>query len=169
MSIARQNFHEATEAEMNKMINMELTAGYLYMCMGFHFDRDDVALPNLSKYFRKCSDAKKNQASQLMTYQNKRGGRLVLHDIKAPGQGAWSSHTSALEDALAFEKKMNEALQNIVVIASSHHDSDTEDFLEDEFLGKSVETMKAIADLITNSNRCADGLGTFVFDNELSD
>ena len=40
-----------------------------------------------------------------MKYQNSRGGRIVLQDIKAP-QCEWNSHVHALEDSLALEKKV---------------------------------------------------------------
>jgi hypothetical protein len=78
MSAARQNYHETTEAEMNKMINMELTASYLYICMGSHFDRDDVALPNLSSYFRECSDGKRTKATEVRTACQFMGGNSIL-------------------------------------------------------------------------------------------
>lgn len=40
----RQNFHSEVEAAINKQINLELMASYVYMSMGAYFDRDDVAL-----------------------------------------------------------------------------------------------------------------------------
>merc|ERR1712002_719906 len=40
----RQNYHEDSEAAINKQINMELYASYVYMSMGHYFERDDVAL-----------------------------------------------------------------------------------------------------------------------------
>ena len=39
--------------------------------------------------------------------------------------------------------------------------------VSDEFLNKQIPFVKELADLITNAKRCADGLGTFVFDHEL--
>ena len=37
----RQNFKEESEALINKQINMEFYASYVYMSMYAYFDRDD--------------------------------------------------------------------------------------------------------------------------------
>ena len=48
-SQCRQNFHEECEAGVNRQINLELTASYVYDSLAFYCHRDDVALPNLHK------------------------------------------------------------------------------------------------------------------------
>jgi ferritin heavy chain len=48
----------------------------------FYFERDDVALPGFAKFFKKSSDEEREHAEKLMNFQNKRGGRIVLQDIK---------------------------------------------------------------------------------------
>jgi len=48
----------------------------------FYFDRDDVALPGFAKFFKKSSDEEREHSEKLMKFQNKRGGRVVLQDIK---------------------------------------------------------------------------------------
>ena len=73
-SAIRQNFNEESEADLNLLINMELYVSYVYTSMSFHFDRDDVALPAFTRYFKKASDKKRELAEKLMAYQNKRGG-----------------------------------------------------------------------------------------------
>merc|ERR1711997_664562 len=47
----RINFHSDSEAMINKQINMELYASYVYMAMATYFDRDDVALKGFVKRF----------------------------------------------------------------------------------------------------------------------
>merc|ERR1712154_133749 len=46
VSRIRQNFKEESEALINKQINMEFYASYVYMSMFTYFDRDDVAYPS---------------------------------------------------------------------------------------------------------------------------
>ncbi|KAF6032221.1 FTH1 [Bugula neritina] len=84
MSLCRQNYHEESEAGVNKQINLELYASYTYHSMATHFDRDDIALDNFAEYFRKASVEEREHAEKLMKFQNQRGGRVVLKDIKAP-------------------------------------------------------------------------------------
>lgn len=99
---------------------------------------------------------------QLMKYQNMRGGRIVLQDIKTPDV-EWSSHIKAFEDALALEKKVNESLLALSKTASDHNDPNLCDFLDD-FLDEQVKSINEISKLITNAKRCGDGLGVYHFD-----
>ncbi|ETE68141.1 Ferritin heavy chain [Ophiophagus hannah] len=81
-SQVRQNYHQDCEAAINRQINLELYASYVYLSMSYYFDRDDVALKNFAKYFLHQSHEEREHAEKLMKLQNKRGGRIFLHDIK---------------------------------------------------------------------------------------
>lgn len=48
----------------------------------YYFDRDDQALHNFAKFFRKQSHEEREHAEKLMKLQNQRGGRIFLQDIK---------------------------------------------------------------------------------------
>merc|ERR1712043_147956 len=109
-SQCRQNYHTESEAGVNRQINMELYASYCYQSMAFYFDRDDVALPGFSKFFKKSSDEEREHAEKLMKYQNKRGGRIVLQDIKKPDRDEWGCALDAMQVALQLEKSVNQAL-----------------------------------------------------------
>ena len=103
-SVTRQNFHEECEAGINKQINLELFASYTYLSMAFYFDRDDQKMPNFSKFLKKQSADEREHAMKLMEYQNKRGGQIVLKDIKKPESDEWGSAAAVLETALELEK-----------------------------------------------------------------
>ena len=49
-----------------------------------YFDRDNVALRGLAKYFRKVSKEEREHAEGLMDFQNRRGGRVILQNVPAP-------------------------------------------------------------------------------------
>ena len=51
-SACRQNYAAECEAGVNKQINMELYANYVYTSMAFYFERDDVSLLGFAKYFK---------------------------------------------------------------------------------------------------------------------
>ncbi|KAF0302043.1 Soma ferritin [Amphibalanus amphitrite] len=89
VSQCRQNYHEDSEAGVNKQINMELFASYTYMSMASYFDRDDVAFPGFHAYFKKQSDEEREHAEKLMKFQNQRGGRVLLQPIMKPAQDQW--------------------------------------------------------------------------------
>jgi len=166
VSQVRQNFHEECEAGINKQINMELYASYVYLSMSYYFDRDDVALPGFRKYFKKSSDEERGHAEKLMKYQNMRGGRIVLKAIEKPPVEDWESGIHAMKAALELEKTVNQALLDLHAIATAHNDAQMCDFLEGEYLKEQVEAIKEISDYVTNLQRVGTGLGEYMFDKE---
>lgn len=167
MSLCRQNYHEESEAGVNKQINMELYASYVYLSMASHFDRDDIALTGAAEYFRKNSDEERGHAQRLIKFQNQRGGRVVYQDIKAPEKASWGSLLDAMQAALELEKHVNASLLDLHAVAGSHKDAQMCDFIETHYLTEQVEAIKEMAGHITNLKRTGSGLGEFIFDKEL--
>ncbi|XP_002162330.1 soma ferritin [Hydra vulgaris] len=163
MDSHRQNFHEKSEAAINKQINIQLYASYIYLRMAYHFDRGNIALPGFSKFFKGLSDEERAHAEELIKYQNLRGGLVVIDDIKAP-MDEWITPNNALEEAFNLKKKVNDAILNLDGIANSHQDPHLHDFLTKRFLREQVESIKKISNLITNAKRCGEGLGLYQFD-----
>jgi len=182
----RQNFHEDCENGINKQINMELYASYAYLSMvsrdshsagaftikvslfkAYYFDRDDVALPGMHWYFKHASDEEREHAMKLLKYLNKRGGRIVLQDIKISDTPKEMTAAEAMEKALELEKQVNEALLELHGIASARNDVNFCDFLETEFLQEQVDAIKEIADHVTNLHRVGEGVGVYIFDKNL--
>ena len=81
-----------------------------FFLQAFYFDRDDVALNGIHKYFKKASDEEREHAMKLMRYLNKRGGRITLKDIEAPDKNEWDKAEDAFLSALDLEKKVNEVI-----------------------------------------------------------
>lgn len=168
LSQCRQNYHEESEAGVNKQINLELYASYVYQSMAFYFDRDDVALNGFCEYFKKASNEEREHAEKLMKFQNQRGGRIVLQDIKKPDQDEWVSGMNAMQCALSLEKTVNQSLLDLHKVADSHGDAQMCDWIESNYLTEQVEAIKEISDHITNLKRVGTGLGEYMFDKNLS-
>lgn len=165
----RQNFHTECEAGVNKQINLELYASYVYQSMAWHFDRDDVALPGLHKFFKKSSEEEREHAEKLMKFQNRRGGRVVLKSIEKPAKDEWGSPLEAMQMALALEKNINQVLLDLHKLATDHGDAHMTDFLEGNYLEEQVESIKELAGYVSQLTRVGPGLGEFIFDKELSE
>uniref|UniRef100_K1QHW8 Ferritin n=2 Tax=Magallana gigas TaxID=29159 RepID=K1QHW8_MAGGI len=163
----RQNFHEESEAGINRQINMELYASYTYQSMALYFDRDDVALPGFHKFFKHSSDEEREHAEKLMKYQNKRGGRIVLQDIKKPDRDEWGTGLDAMQIALQLEKSVNQSLLDLHKLADGHRDAQMCDFIESEFLEEQVNAIKEISDHVTQLKRVGAGLGEYQYDKQL--
>ncbi|NWU19082.1 FRI1 protein, partial [Dyaphorophyia castanea] len=170
----RQNYHRDCEAAVNRMANMELHASYVYLSMGFYFDRDDVALPRLSRFFLEQSREEREHAEGLLRFQTRRGGRVLLQDIKKPERDTWGSALEAVEAALQLEKSVNQALLELHGLAAEKGDPHLCDFLESHYLDEQVKAIKGLGDHATNLRRLTGGatgpggtsagLGEYLFD-----
>jgi ferritin heavy chain len=166
-NLVRFNYHEDNEGLINRQINLELYASYIYTAMSHHFDRADVALKGHHKYFKKMAEEEREHANKFMEYQNKRGGTIVLLDIKKPTQQSWSSTLEAHETALQLEKDVYQALLELHALSCKHNDPHLTDYLEEEFIEEQVKSIKEYAEYITKLRRCGPGLGEYIFDKDL--
>jgi len=166
MSQIRQHFHQECEAALNKQINIELHASYVYMSMAWYFNRDDVSMSGCHGFFKKSSDEERDHAEEIMKYQNMRGGKIILQPVEKPERDAWGSALDAMKAALEMEKNVNLTLLDLLRVAEKHNDAQMCDWIEDHFLKDSVESIKKLSDYVTNLARAGSGLGEFVFDHE---
>lgn len=118
---------------------------------GFYFERDDVALSRLAHFFREQSREEREHAEGLLRFQTRRGGRVLLQDIKVcavwwgavwwgavfggpgpvvltvrapqkPERDTWGSALEAVEAALQLEKSVNQALLDLHGLAAEKGD-----------------------------------------------
>merc|ERR1712105_462938 len=167
VSKIRQNYHEDCEALINKQINMEFYASYVYLSMSSFFNRDDQALHGFADHFKKESSEERAHGMKFMEYQTKRGGRVVFQDIAKPTTMDWGSPLEAMEAALELEKTVNQSLLDVHKAGDGHGDAHLCDFLEAEYLGEQVDGIKSIGDWITKIKRAGDGLGVHIMDKEI--
>jgi len=168
MTAVRQNFHQHVEAAINKQINMELFASYVYTSMWAYYERDDVALFGIAKFFKEESEEENEHAQKLMKYQVSRGGRVVLSAINPHTCQEWDGALKGLSEALILEKEVNQSLLDMHKLASQHNDAHLTDFLENHYLETQVKSIKKLADMITRLQRAGTtGLGEHIFDKEL--
>ncbi|XP_002323610.2 ferritin, chloroplastic isoform X1 [Populus trichocarpa] len=171
VSLARQFYVDECEAAINEQINVEYSASYVYHAMFAYFDRDNIALKGLAKFFKESSEEEREHAEKLMKYQNIRGGKVVLHSILTPvsefehvekGDALY-----AMELALSLEKLTNEKLLSLHKVADENNDPQMQDFIESEFLEEQVESIKKIAEYVTQLRMVGKGHGVWHFDQTL--
>lgn len=139
LSLVRQNYHAQCEVAINKQINLELHASYVYLSIAFYFDRQDVALKHFATFFLWQSREERAQAQALMRLQNQRGGRLRLRDVRRPDRNQWASGLRAMKSALHVERMVNRGLQGLFQLASARSDAHLCDFLERHPLRQDVD------------------------------
>nr|GMC90124.1 ferritin-3, chloroplastic-like [Ipomoea batatas] len=171
VSLARQRYTDECEAAINEQINVEYSASYVYHSMYAYFDRDNVALKGMAKFFKESSEEEREHAEKLMKYQNTRGGRVKLHSILNPPPEFDNNEKGdalyAMELALSLEKLVNEKLLNLHAVADKNNDVEMQDFVEREFLVEQVEAIKKIAEYVTQLRMVGKGHGVWHFDQRL--
>merc|ERR1719158_1597193 len=76
----RQNYHEECEAMINKQINMEFYASYVYLSMGSYFNRHDQALHGFGSHFMgESEEERKRHQTDGIPDQAWWKGRLPRH------------------------------------------------------------------------------------------
>lgn len=91
-----------------------------------------MALPGFRKYFEKASDEHLKRSEMLMTYQNKRGGRIVLQDIETPQRDEWGTGIDAMREAQTLKERLNQSLLELHATADALGDAHMTDFIESD-------------------------------------
>ncbi|XP_022745040.1 ferritin-3, chloroplastic-like isoform X1 [Durio zibethinus] len=171
VSLARQKYTDNCEAAINEQINVEYNVSYVFHSLYAYFDRDNIALKGLAKFFKEASEEEREHAEKLMEYQNKRGGRVKLHSILMPPSEFEHAEKGdalyALELALSLEKLTNEKLLSLHNVAQQNNDAQMEEFIEREFLSEQVEAIKKIAEYVAQLRMVGKGHGVWHFDQSL--
>ncbi|KAK9699985.1 hypothetical protein RND81_08G209000 [Saponaria officinalis] len=171
ISLARQKYADECESAINEQINVEYNVSYVYHAMFAYFDRDNVALKGLAKFFKESSEEEREHAEKLMEYQNKRGGKVKLQSILMPlsefDHAEKGDALYAMELALSLEKLTNEKLLNLHHVAEKNKDVQLQEFVEGEFLSEQVEAIKKISEYVAQLRRVGKGHGVWHFDQML--
>ncbi|KAL2317448.1 hypothetical protein Fmac_031324 [Flemingia macrophylla] len=170
-SLARQKYTDQCEAALNAQINVEYNISYVYHAMYAYFDRDNVALKGLAKFFKESSMEERKHAEMMMEYQNKRGGRVQLQAMLMPfsefDHAEKGDALYAMELALSLEKLNNEKLLNLHSLANENNDVQFVDFIENTFLVGQVEDIKKISEYVAQLRMLGKGHGVWHFDQML--
>ncbi|XP_072506812.1 ferritin heavy chain-like [Notamacropus eugenii] len=166
-SQVRQNYHQDSKAAINRQINLELCASYIYLSMSYYFGRDDVALKNFAKYFLHQSQEEREHAEKLRKLQNQRGGRIFLQDIKKPDRDDWESGLNAMECALHLEKNVSQSFLDLYKLATDKNDPHLCDLIKTHYLDQQVKSIKQLGDQVGNLRKMPpppSGMVEYLFD-----
>jgi len=170
-SFARLGFHRESEKAINEQINIEYNQSYVYHQLSSYFNRDNVGLLNILKFFKASSLEERSHAQMLMDYQATRGGRVKLQTIGAPetefNNEEKGDALHAFELALSLEKLNFAKLRELHEVAEKHNDAQFQDFVED-MLADQAESTKEMADYVAQLRRVGKGLGVYEFDTRIA-
>lgn len=164
VSKCRHNYHERTEAAINRQINLFLHVGYMYSSMAHHFGSCDVALPGFEKFFQQMADEQQVRAGTLSRYQNLRGGVVTMLPVSAPAGTNWGTGLEAMQKALELEKSVNQALLELHLVAQQHEDTHASTYIQTSLLNPQVEKIFTLSQYVSSLERVGPGLGEYLFD-----
>lgn len=85
VGLVRQNYVEDVNTALYGQIKKELQASYIYQAYASYFQRADVALHGIHKFFAAASLEEREHAQKLIDYINMRGGNVQLENIDLKG------------------------------------------------------------------------------------
>lgn len=167
---ARVLYNDECEAAINEQINVEYAISYIYHSFYAYFDRDNVGLPGIAKYFKEQSNDEREHAEIFMEYQNKRGGRVQLHTIARPeveyNDAEKGEALYAFELALSLEKLNFQKMWELDHVATKADDYEMASFVE-EMMHEQVREVKRAAEQVAQLRRVGKGLGVYEFDRQI--
>jgi len=81
VSDVAQNYEGVTNDKVVNQITLELQASYIYQGYASYFQRADVALPGVQKFFAAAALEEREHAQMLIDYINERGGNNQFNEI----------------------------------------------------------------------------------------
>jgi len=176
MNCNLDNWSKECEQILNVQINLEYWASLQYHFMASYFDKSEIGLNNISEFFKKASLEEREHADKLMSYQNKRGGNVLLNGVsnlslKFLNVSKKKKHTdvlNAFKHALDMEQKVYRSLLQVHKVGSECDDAQFCDFIEGEYLEEQVESINELSKYISQLELIGDnGHGVWNFSQEL--
>ena len=163
-NIRQDVFEPELEKLLNKQINLELTANTFYRSLFAFFNRDNVALPNVAKFFLEQTNDESVHANDWINYLNQRGGKVELQLIPAPQRDY--TLIEAFTMALNREKMVHDNLKEIALLADDKKDYHLSEFASN-FLENQYKEIFNLSHIITKLKRMdlTNGTNLYLFDN----
>ena len=85
----------------------------------------------MAKFFRKSAHEELEHAQKFIEYQNKRGGKVIMMDLKKPAMDAWGTALEGMKAAQQLERTVNQALLDLHKTSDKHGDFQVIQMLHD--------------------------------------
>ncbi len=149
---------------LNRQLNQELAAAYLYLSMAAHFDATNF--PGFATWMRAQSGEENEHAMKFWEHIYDRGGRVELLAIEKP-RTEFSSPLDAFKAALDAERHNTEQIHKLYELAVSEKDYAAQVFLN-WFIEEQVEEENSAQNIIDTLNQIGDSpSGLLLLDREL--
>ncbi len=150
---------------LNRHINEEFFASYLYLSMSAHCDSLD--LPGFAHWMRIQSQEEYAHAMNLFDYVQNRQGKVTLLPIEQPTV-EFGSVLDVMESTLVHEQQVSALINELYELASRESDYPTQVHLQ-VFITEQIEEEKTAADIIAKLRLIGEnGSSLLLLDNEMA-
>ena len=150
------------QGALNRQINMELAAAYVYLGMSTYFEKE-----NLSGFGNWCMvqyQEEQQHAMRLLNYLQDRDGTVELAAIEAP-KVDYASPLEVFQAALTQEQDNTRSINELYEQASSLNDHATISHLQ-WFLDEQVEEEKTVNEIVSLVERAANDVSALLYLND---
>ena len=105
---------------LNKQLNAELYAGYLYFAIGAWFEEQN--LQGFAAWMKSQAFEEVSHAMRFYNHILERGGTIELDAIKKP-EGKWTTPVQAFQAAYEHEVKVTKMINDLVDLANAEKDN----------------------------------------------
>lgn len=157
--------NQTVQEALNRHINEEFYASYLYLSMSAHCDSLD--LPGFAHWMRIQSQEEYAHAMNLFDFVQDRQGKVTLLPIDQPVV-EFGSVLDVMEATLAHERQVSKLINELYELASREIDYPTQVHLQ-AFITEQIEEEKTAADIIAKLKLIGeDGSNLLILDNEMA-
>jgi ferritin len=137
---------------LNRQINKELFAAYLYLSMCAHFETR--SLNGFARWMRAQAREELDHAMRIFDHLNERGARVELWALDEPGRD-FGGPAEVFQQALDHEKAVTEMIHRLYDMAMEKHDHATQLLLE-WFITEQVEEEDSVGTVVDQLRMAGD-------------
>jgi ferritin len=150
----RMALSKAMNGKLNDQITSEFYSSQLYLAMACMFE--DLGLKMLAKLFRKQTEEERTHALKILDYVAAAEGTVRLDAIPEP-VAKYRTVQTAIDAALAHERKVTDQIHALVALAEKEKDYQTQSFLK-WFVDEQVEEVDSALHLSQIARMAGDHL-----------
>ncbi len=139
-------------AALNDQITMELAASHSYLAMAGWFESQN--LPGMAAWMQIQSAEERAHALKFFAFVADRGEDVELGAIEAPA-GTYRSALAVFEQALAQEKSVTAAINNLYALANAEQEYEAIPLVT-WFINEQVEEEAAVDQVVEDLRRAGD-------------
>lgn len=156
---------EKVQKALNKQLNEELQASYLYLSMSSHFETQN--LDGFASWMRLQSQEEYSHAMKIFDFLHQAGANVELKKIETP-KSSWKSFLDVFKDTYDNEKQVTTSIYEIVDLAMAEKDHAVTNFLQ-WFVNEQVEEEATSLKIMERMKLVGDNKnGLFLLDREMA-